>query len=237
MMSLYKQFRALPFKIHSTNPLRRITRKNAVADEIIFFPPEGHVCLRINSYNYLYFGSARRGQESTWSMWNKLCRVSYVVDGNDASIENLLGGQFPHLQSSAGFYFFPKNCLFVWDGLNLSSFTMSNKLYVVKLNDTKVVVEIIQPPDGISLRKFEGNIPSGRCGHSFTYIFILVQFYMVEFVFHIKIHVLVHLVLQMLQTIAVFMCLIKKAFFGQNFLSQDLIHEHITPLHRWTSEV
>lgn len=75
-----------------------ITRKNEVADEINFFPPEGHVCLRINSNDYLYFGSARRGQESTWSMWNKLCRVSYVVDGNGASIENLLGGQFPHLQ-------------------------------------------------------------------------------------------------------------------------------------------
>lgn len=55
---------------------------------LIFFPPEGHVCLRINSYNYLYFESARRGQESTWRMWNKLCRVSYVVDGNGANIEN-----------------------------------------------------------------------------------------------------------------------------------------------------
>lgn len=72
MMSLYKQFRALPFKMHSTNPLRRITRKNAVTDEINFFPQEGYVCLRINSYTYLYFGSARRGQESTWSMSNKL---------------------------------------------------------------------------------------------------------------------------------------------------------------------
>lgn len=38
---------------------------------------------------------------------------------------------------------------FVWSGLNLSSFSMSYELYVVKLNDTKGVVEIIQPPGGI----------------------------------------------------------------------------------------
>lgn len=111
-------------------------------------------------------------------MSNKLYRVSYVVDDNDINIENLLeknlleiklsGGQFPHLQSSDGFYISPKNCSFVWDGLNLSPFSMSNELYVVKLKGTKGV-EIIQPPGAISLRKLEGDIPSGRYGHSFTY--------------------------------------------------------------------
>lgn len=175
-MSFYKQFRALPFKIHTSNPLRRITRKSAVADELNYFPPEGHVCLPINSYTYLYFGGARRGQESTWNLSNKLCRISFVIDDNDVSIENfseikLSGGQFPHLQSSAGFYIPPKNCLFVWGGLNLSSFSMLNELYVVNINDTKGVVEVIQPPGGISKRKFEGEIPSGRCGHSFTHLF------------------------------------------------------------------
>lgn len=51
----YKQFCALPFKIHTLNPLRRITRKSAVADELNCFPPEGHVCLPININNYTYF--------------------------------------------------------------------------------------------------------------------------------------------------------------------------------------
>lgn len=46
---------------------------------------------------------------------------------------------------------------------------MLNELYVNKLNGTKGVVEVIQPPGGISRRKFECEIHSGRCGHSFTH--------------------------------------------------------------------
>lgn len=115
-------------------------------------------------------------------MSNKLCRISFAIDDNDMSIENLSeiklsGGQFPHLQSSAGFYIPPppRIVFFVWGGLNLSSFSMLNELYVNKLNGTKGVVEVIQPPGGISRRKFEGEIPSGRCGHSFTHFLIHVQ--------------------------------------------------------------
>ena len=176
MMSFYKQFRALPFKSHSTNPLRRITRKSAASDDFNFFPPEGHVSLPINSYTYLYFGGARRGQESTWNMSRNIYKISFIVDDNDVNVDfiseiKLSGGQFPQLQSSAGFYVSAENCLFVWGGLNLSCFSMSNELYIVKLNDNKGVVEIIQPPGGISVRELGGEIPSGRCGHTLTHYF------------------------------------------------------------------
>lgn len=92
-----------------------------MADELNCFPPEGHVCLPININNYtsFFFSGARRGQESTWNLSNKLCRISFAIDDNDMSIENLSeiklsGGQFPHLQSSAGFYIPPppQNCFF-----------------------------------------------------------------------------------------------------------------------------
>lgn len=59
---------------------------------------------------------------------------------------------------------------------------------------------------------------------------ILVLFYTVEFVFHIEIHVLVHHYLQMLQTMAVFYMFDNESLIGQNYLSQVLIHKHITPL-------
>lgn len=91
--------------------------------ELNCFPPEGHVCypININNYTYFFFSGARRGQESTWNLSNKLCRISFAIDDNDMSIENLSeiklsGGQFPHLQSSAGFYIPPSPlrivCLF-----------------------------------------------------------------------------------------------------------------------------
>ena len=55
--------------------------------------------------------------------------------------------------------------------MNLSCFSMSNELYTVKLNDNKGVVEIIQPPGGISLRELGGEILSSRCGHILTHYF------------------------------------------------------------------
>lgn len=51
--------------------------------------------------------------DSTWSMSNKLYKVSYVVDDNDVSIRNLLGGQFPYLSQVLDFSFPPRIvCLF-----------------------------------------------------------------------------------------------------------------------------
>ena len=95
--------------------------------------------LMINAHTYLYFGGAKGGQESTWSMSRNLYRMSFFEDDHDVNINfisevKLLGGQFPQIQSSAGFYVSVQNCLFVWDGLNLSCFSMSIELYTVKLN-------------------------------------------------------------------------------------------------------
>lgn len=70
----------------------------------------------------------------------------------------LSGSIFLHLQPSAGFYIPSNNCLFVLGGLNLPIFSQLNELYVVKSYDTTV----IQPPGGISIRKLEGEILSGR---------------------------------------------------------------------------
>lgn len=63
----------------------------------------------------------------------------------------LPGRQIPRLEWSAVFFFSPKNC--VWVGLNLSCFSMLKELYVVKLNDRNGVVEVIQSPGEISIRK------------------------------------------------------------------------------------
>ena len=49
-----------------------------------FFPPEGHVSLPINAYSYLYFGGARRGQES---MFRNIYKMSFIVDDNDVNID------------------------------------------------------------------------------------------------------------------------------------------------------
>ena len=86
-MSFYKQFRAFSFKSHSTNPMRRITRKSAASDDFVFFPPEEHVYIPINAYTYLYFGGARRGQESTWNMFRNIYKISFIVDDNDVNID------------------------------------------------------------------------------------------------------------------------------------------------------
>lgn len=51
-------------------------------------------------------------------------------------------------------------------------------LYVVKLNDTNGVVQVIQPPRGICIRKLECEIPS-RCGHFLTNIFYFGAFFTV----------------------------------------------------------
>ena len=71
--------------------------------------------------------------------------MSFIVEEKDINIDcvsdvKVLGGQFPQLQSSAGFYVSAQNCLFVWGGLNLSCFSMSNELNTVKLNENKGVV-------------------------------------------------------------------------------------------------
>lgn len=50
-------------------------------------------------------------------------------------------------------------------------------LYVVKLNDTNGVVQVIQPPRGICIRKLECEIPS-RCGHFLTNIFYFGAFFL-----------------------------------------------------------
>lgn len=65
-------------------------------------------------------------------MFNKLCKLLYVVDDNVVSIENLF-----EIKRNK------RIVCFVWSGFNLLFFLMLYELYVVKLNDMKGVVEII----------------------------------------------------------------------------------------------
>jgi hypothetical protein len=171
-MSFYNQFRALPFKSFSNNPLRKLNRKNS--SETDYFPAEGHVNVCINSTSYLFWGGARRGQEASWSAADTLYKCTYYVDDDDVNVDNistvkLSGAKFTPLQSSAGFYVPTCSTLYVWGGLNLCLYNMSQELLIVKLHEKKGVVEIVQPPGGISLRELKGEIPLGRCGHSLTH--------------------------------------------------------------------
>ena len=74
---------------------------------------------------------------------------------------------------------------------------MSIELYTVKFNENKGVVEIIQPPGGISVRELGVKFPLVGVGIHLHIILIHVSFYIVEFVYHIEIRVLVHLFLKM----------------------------------------
>lgn len=107
-------------------------------------------------------------------MSNKLCRISFVVEDNDASNEICPKLNFQvansYTYSQALFFVLSNNCLFVLGGLNLSTFSMLNELYGVRSYDTK----IIQPPGGISIRKVEGEILRGKIGRSYTYIFLFL---------------------------------------------------------------
>lgn len=76
-------------------------------------------------------------------------------------------------------------------------------LYVVKLNDTNGVVQVIQPPRGICIRKLECEIPS-RCGHFSRIFFILVLFFTLWTFFYKEIYVFIHYILQILTMTVMF---------------------------------
>lgn len=106
---------------------------------------------------------------------------------------------------------------------------MFNELYVVKLNDTKGVEQVIQPSGGIWKRKLESGIASGRCGHSLTNIFDFCA------ILHGGVFVVRNpcvgnlLFANVTNESNSFM--IMEVFFEQNHLPKDLIPELITPPH------
>lgn len=81
------------------------------------------------------------------------------------------------------------------------------------------------------LRKLEGDVTSGRCGHCFTHIFDSCAFlYGGVCVPHRTSCAGSSLFTNATNNSSVYM-FDYESLIGQNYLSQVLIHKHITPLH------
>jgi hypothetical protein len=104
---------------------------------------------------HLYFGGARRVQDSEWKFCHDLFQVTFKFDKDDAYIsiierfENVAGAQFTSLQSACCWS--DKQTVFVWGGLNTDTFDTSNELIKLKLVRNKYQCSIFQPAG----RRFE----------------------------------------------------------------------------------
>ena len=171
-------FKALPLKQYEADPKKKLTRKlqsiNREMKEI--YPGEGHVNVKLSDNQYMFFGGTSRSSEASWPDASSISILETSVTKDDVSIENILspkvvGGQFPPLQGSAAMI--DHNHVYVWGGLNLSSFSFSNELSVLDttlLSRGRIDVEIVQDTYGISKRHMYGDVPSGRSGHSMTFL-------------------------------------------------------------------
>ena len=174
--------RVLPFKSlnlekgKSTRKRREVDMKNGN-----FFPPEGHVSVSttmqgggdIESYTCLYFGGARRLEESSWADGREFFEIEYCVSKDDVFINEItkfdtLGSQFPSLQSASAVKFADK--VYVWGGLQTSTLQMSNELYVLNKQNNKYNVKLvpISNPTDTTVTLQTGTIPEARSGHSMT---------------------------------------------------------------------
>lgn len=136
IMSLYNNFKALPFKSYSSDLKRKITRKKHDIDiaNNDYFPAEGHVCCQIAPDSAIYFGGARRTEEATWSSNSDIFRINFEIEEDDISIDTITklkttGGTFPSLQGSSAV--FANNNIYVWGGLDLNNFKNTNELYIL----------------------------------------------------------------------------------------------------------
>ncbi|XP_045210185.2 uncharacterized protein LOC123561703 [Mercenaria mercenaria] len=173
------EWRILPFKSKSSTK-GKATRKRIVLDlrNSDYFPAEGHCYLKLNSNDnestLLYFGGARRVQESEWKYGNDLFHITFKYDEDDAYIshiqrfENILGAQFPSLQSASAWL--DQQTVFVWGGLNTDTFDTSNELIKLEFVRNKYQCTICQPAGRGVLSKDvqRGDIPTGRTGHTIT---------------------------------------------------------------------
>ena len=176
-MSFYKYFKALPFKSFSSCSNQKITRKKNDIHLLNndFYPSEGHCSVKINTNSYVFFGGARRSEESTWPSTSYIYNITFDIEDDDVSIETITklkqsGAIFPPLQGSSAF--FANDSIFVWGGLNLEQFRTTNELFQLRVVGEKCTVEIIQKNNNasISIRHMLGTVPSARCGHSFTLV-------------------------------------------------------------------
>ncbi|KAL4230172.1 hypothetical protein ACF0H5_010557 [Mactra antiquata] len=143
-----------------------------------YFPPEGHCCVKLKSIHcestFLYFGGARRVQESGSKFGHDLFHITFEFDNDDAYIsriqrfDNIVGAQCPSLQS-AGVWCDTRS-VFVWGGLDTDTFETSNELIKLEFVRNKYHCTIFQPSGRGVLSKDvqKGHTPSGRTGRTVT---------------------------------------------------------------------
>ncbi|XP_060562647.1 uncharacterized protein LOC132722215 [Ruditapes philippinarum] len=172
-------WRILPFKSKSSTK-GKATRKRIELNlqNNDYFPPEGHCCIKLKSNDsestFLYFGGARRVQETEWKFGHDLFHMTFNHDPDDAYIssiqrfDNIMGAHFLSLQSASAWY--DTRTVFVWGGLNTDTFETSNELIKLDFIRNKYQCTICQPAGKTSLSKLvqNGDIPVGRTGHTVT---------------------------------------------------------------------
>lgn len=189
-----ENFKVLPFK--SINLERGKSSRKRRDLELIngdFFPAEGHTCLEVNrtrafdadeddhidTVSCIYFGGARRSDESSWGDSKDIFQVDYCVTNSDVYISDILkfeptGSTFPALQSAAAVVDTQK--IYVWGGYNTAQLTVDSDLLILTKGGSKFNCEIVQQ-EAISLlarpvskSKQSGFMPEGRAGHTLTNI-------------------------------------------------------------------
>ena len=123
-------------------------------------------------YNVLYFGGARRSQESTWGFGKNLFEITYYCEPDDVSITEInkcetMGSLFPSLQSAAACVVESK--IYVWGGLDTDLLDTKDELFILEKRGKKYDCKLLQKDDSRSCenRKFQdGEIPAGRTGHT-----------------------------------------------------------------------
>ena len=139
-------WRCLPFKSKSLEKgkaTRKRTELNLKNGD--FFPPEGHCSLHLLSENVeddtgsyrkvLYFGGARRTEESSWKVASSLFEITYFCEADDVTITDIIqcdtiGSRFSCLQSAAACVIQKK--VLVWGGLNTERIDTTDELFLLK---------------------------------------------------------------------------------------------------------
>ena len=148
-----------------------------------FPPPEGHCSLHLLSENVeddtgsyrklLYFGGARRTEESSWKVASSLFEITYFCEADDVTITDItqcdtIGSRFSCLQSAAACVIQKK--VLVWGGLNTERIDTTDEFFLLKKtreSGKKYQCTLVQTNVGNESGHVQkGDVPNGRSGHT-----------------------------------------------------------------------